>query len=787
MINRKFKKLIRSPRAFFVDAIHNMAGGINKIEFNDNRVVTYAFHVNDWKRPLFELWWPDRKFVYVPFSVTVEQLKKKWIPQIQSNAKNEIFAWGMNLPEIINKLPNKKLFVEDGFIRSVGLGATHTPPLSLNIDSQTAYFNAGEPSDLEDILMTYDFSSDHELLGRASTLMTKLVDAGISKYNHAEFVDIDSIYGKKTRKRVLVIGQVEGDASIKYGCVRKYTNNEAVMIAAIENPDAEIIYKPHPDVLNGHRKEVSNPDDVSHLCRIIKEDIPLSQSFETIDHVYTITSQAGFEALLRGIKVTTLGCPFYAGWGLTDDRQVNSRRTRVLSLVEVFAASYILYPKYFDPVYKCEITAEHALDSLVRRRCIALKTEKNISLKKESKVVTYAFHVNDWKRPLFELWWPDRKFVYVPFSVTVEQLKKKWIPQIQSNAKNEIFAWGMNLPEIINKLPNKKLFVEDGFIRSVGLGATHTPPLSLNIDSQTAYFNAGEPSDLEDILMTYDFSSDHELLGRASTLMTKLVDAGISKYNHAEFVDIDSIYGKKTRKRVLVIGQVEGDASIKYGCVRKYTNNEAVMIAAIENPDAEIIYKPHPDVLNGHRKEVSNPDDVSHLCRIIKEDIPLSQSFETIDHVYTITSQAGFEALLRGIKVTTLGCPFYAGWGLTDDRQVNSRRTRVLSLVEVFAASYILYPKYFDPLYKTVCDVETAFERLGVFRSWNNVKQSASTEDNVINFSGNGYSKSFKQRMTLSFNCGLKSVGVPLQNKYARYESSMTKTNSNHLKTNNWF
>ncbi|WP_323940207.1 hypothetical protein, partial [Aeromonas veronii] len=72
-------------------------------------------------------------------------------------------------------------------------------------------------------------------------------------------------------------------------------------------------------------------------------------------------------------------------------------------LVEVFAASYILYPKYFDPVYKCEITAEHAVDSLVRRRCIALKTEKNISLKKGSKVVTYAFHVNDWKRPLFEL------------------------------------------------------------------------------------------------------------------------------------------------------------------------------------------------------------------------------------------------------------------------------------------------------------------------------------------------------------------------------------------------
>ena len=32
-----------------------------------------------------------------------------------------------------------------------------------------------------------------------------------------------------------------------------------------------------------------------------------------------MTSLMGFEALLRGIPVTTLGTPFYAGWGLTTD------------------------------------------------------------------------------------------------------------------------------------------------------------------------------------------------------------------------------------------------------------------------------------------------------------------------------------------------------------------------------------------------------------------------------------------------------------------------------------
>lgn len=128
-------------------------------------------------------------------------------------------------------------------------------------------------------------------------------------------INIDSLYGPKNRKRILVIGQVEDDASIEYGSRIKYTNNELVTIARLENPDAQIIYKPHPDVLNGFRKYQSNPKDVRHLCQIIEQDVPLFQALETIDHVYTISSLAGFEALIRNIRVTTMGCPFYSGWG----------------------------------------------------------------------------------------------------------------------------------------------------------------------------------------------------------------------------------------------------------------------------------------------------------------------------------------------------------------------------------------------------------------------------------------------------------------------------------------
>jgi capsular polysaccharide export protein len=116
---------------------------------------------------------------------------------------------------------------------------------------------------------------------------------------------------------------------------------------------------------------LSDPDDVRHLCMVLEQDVPLAQAFETVDHVYTITSQAGFEALMRGIHVTTLGCPFYAGWGLTDERQPNPRRTRKLTVEQVLAGAYLLYPKYFDPLYKQPISSEQAIERLLALKQMA--------------------------------------------------------------------------------------------------------------------------------------------------------------------------------------------------------------------------------------------------------------------------------------------------------------------------------------------------------------------------------------------------------------------------------
>ena len=78
-----------------------------------------------------------------------------------------------------------------------------------------------------------------------------------------------------------------------------------------------------------------------------------------------------------------------------------------------------------------------------------------------------------------------------------------------------------------------------------------------------------------------------------------------------------------------------------------------------------------------------------------------------------MTSLLGFEALLRGRAVTTLGAPFYAGWGLTHDLGAPpTRRTARPNLAQLAHATLIGYPRYHDPITNMPCPVNVVMERL---------------------------------------------------------------------------
>ncbi len=79
-----------------------------------------------------------------------------------------------------------------------------------------------------------------------------------------------------------------------------------------------------------------------------------------------------------------------------------------------------------------------------------------------------------------------------------------------------------------------------------------------------------------------------------------------------------------------------------------------------------------------------------------------------------MTSLLGFEALLRGMPVTCLGTPFYAGWGLTRDLAPVPpwRRAQAVSLAALAHATLIAYPRYCDPVTRLPCPAEVVVDRL---------------------------------------------------------------------------
>ena len=247
-----------------------------------------------------------------------------------------------------NRFGGKYTLYEDGFIRSVGLGINGSPSFSIIEDDVGIYYDANSPSKLENIFNTYDFSSDEILMQTAREAMTLIKEHHISKYNNAPDIN-DNFLQHDNKPKVLIVAQTEGDASLKYGLGNVFTTQQIITDALIENPDASVYIKIHPDVLSGKKKSDITVDEIPKLCKIIDEDVNPISLLRHFDKVYTKTSGMGMEALILGLEVVCYGMPYYAGWGLTEDRQSCGRRTRKLTIEELFAGAYILYTQYYNP------------------------------------------------------------------------------------------------------------------------------------------------------------------------------------------------------------------------------------------------------------------------------------------------------------------------------------------------------------------------------------------------------------------------------------------------------
>lgn len=252
--------------------------------------------------------------------------------------------------------------MEDGFLRSSGLGSDLLPPLSLVLDKRGIYYDATRPSDLEVLLNHSQLTLAQKM--RAEKLRQRLVESKLSKYNLG--ADFSLPAEAKDKKVILVPGQVEDDASIKTGTVSIKSNLELLRTVRERNPHAYIVYKPHPDVLVGNRKGDIPAELTAELADYQALDADIIQCIQRADEVHTMTSLSGFEALLHGKHVHCYGLPFYSGWGLTVDEHRCPRRERKLTLADLIYQALIVYPTYIHPTRLQPITVEEAAEYLIQ-------------------------------------------------------------------------------------------------------------------------------------------------------------------------------------------------------------------------------------------------------------------------------------------------------------------------------------------------------------------------------------------------------------------------------------
>ena len=317
----------------------------------------------------------------------------------------------------------------------------------------------------------------------------------------------------------------------------------------------------------------------------------------------------------------------------------------------------------------------------------------------------YFFGFSRWKRSFTKPFFPNVKMV---FCATLEDAIQKGL-----NRQSKIYIWGkkpFNEVELYAKEQNIPVSrVEDGFIRSISLGSDLTKAYSLVVDSRGIYFDPTQESDLEHLLNTAVFND--ALIERAKKLQLYLLEKKISKYNIYQDKQVELKGLKEGQMVVMVPGQVEDDASIRCGA-DGMTNLELLQQTRKNAPNAYIIYKPHPDVLAGNRTGNIVKNEALKYCDTIIEKASIDSVLERADEVHTMTSLVGFEALMRGKKVTTYGLPFYAGWGLTTDTKEISRRTVKRTLDELIAATLVLYPRYIHPKTNEFCEVEVLLREI---------------------------------------------------------------------------
>ncbi|MEM9762465.1 MAG: capsular polysaccharide biosynthesis protein [Pseudomonadota bacterium] len=621
------------------------------------------------------------------------------------------------------------LTMEDGFIHGIRpplpprsrrqRGPLQPPPLSLLLDDRGIHIDPARPSRMEALIAALAAHPlPPPLRNRAVAGLSRLQALGLSKFTPFA----RGALALPPEGYVLVVDQTAGDAAVRLSGAGLETFRGMLAAARAENPGKHIVVKAHPGTGDGRRIGHLGLSDLEPGETLLSVPANPIELVERAARVYVVSSQLGYEALLAGRETHVFGLPFYAGWGLSRDRLALPRfaaaRAARPCRHTLFAATHLLAPLYWCPYDRRLASFEETLCTL---EALAGAEQRDSAEAKPLARAVYA-GFSPWKRQHTARFGPPypagtlyRSHAAAGATQVAggEASARLWVWASHANAAQRRDALQKGVPTG---------FVEDGFLRSVGLGARMTDAASLVFDDLGIHYDPAHPSRLEALITeAAAFAASDPRLVRTEALLAAIRATGVTKYNldHGAKAreGAETVLARlpKDRPVLLVPGQVADDASVRLGAANAPAKDNLALLAAARaaNPGAFIVYKPHPDVEAGLRAGALPADDTARLADLVATACPAAPLLARADGLWTLTSLMGFEALIRGVSVTCLGAPFYAGWGLTQDiGPVPERRQARPSMAALAWAALIAYPRYLDPATKLAAPPEVVLRRL---------------------------------------------------------------------------
>lgn len=534
------------------------------------------------------------------------------------------------------------IWLEDAPLRSVH--PNDRLPIGIFVDHQHLATESGVVTDLETRLNeagpTTQQAHDALDLWRAYRM---------SKYNHWP----DGV-APPPGPFVLICDQLYGDAAVSGAAADQavFTKMHSDARAYAQAHDLPLVVRAHP---RGQGYLAPRPGDI--ICPANAHPV---DCLDRAVAIFTVSSQLGFEAILHGHKPHVYGAAWYSGWGLSADQIKIPRRTNTLDPANLFQKVMMEHARWFDP-YRDEPCDVH--------RAITLMHGAARSAQRTAGPIS-ASGISQWKRPVIrKILGPGVRF------------------RAQPRHGETAVHWATK-----PAAPKGASLIEDGPLRSRGLGAALVPPTSIVLDRIGIHFDATRPSEFEHLVGEAN-DLPNAALARSIALADSIIAAGLSKYS------LPGSNAALSEPVILVPGQVADDASLRLGGGRIVDNLALLQEARRLHPCARIAYRPHPDVTAGLRAGVIGEAEALRHADMILGDTDLATLWPHLIGVVTMTSTLGFEALMRGIPVTCLGWPFYAGWGHTHDHGPalpDGRRCPVTKAALLHAA-LIDYPIYLDP------------------------------------------------------------------------------------------